>query len=329
MLDIALPRIKCTQSSENYASYDIEPLEAGYGMTLGNALRRVLLSSLPGAAVTSIKIAGVQHEFQDVSNVKEDVTDIVLNIKRLRLRSYSDHPVTMRLDVSGEREVTAADILAPSTVEIVNKDLHVATLDNSNAHLDMDLTVETGKGYVPAESKEGQPIGVIPVDAIFTPVQKVNYAVEHTRVGQMTNYDKIVLQIWTDGTISPDEAVRQAAQVLVRHFSLISDYHAVVTEPEKPPLSSYPIPPQVYDTPIEDLDLSVRAYNCLKRSNITKVGQILSMNEEDLLAVRNFGEKSLQELRERLLIKHLLPNQRPAGGTLTLDPDEDSSDHHL
>lgn len=329
MLDIALPRIKCTQSSENYASYDIEPLEAGYGMTLGNALRRVLLSSLPGAAVTSVKIAGVQHEFQDVSNVKEDVTDIVLNIKRLRLRSYSDHPVTMRLDVSGEREVTAADILAPSTVEIVNKDLHVATLDNPSAHLDMDLTVETGKGYVPAESKEGQPIGVIPVDAIFTPVQKVNYAVEHTRVGQMTNYDKIVLQIWTDGTISPDEAVRQAAQVLVRHFSLISDYHAVVTEPEKPPLSSYPIPPQVYDTPIEDLDLSVRAYNCLKRSNITKVGQILSMNEEDLLAVRNFGEKSLQELRERLLIKHLLPNQRPAGGTLTLDPDEDSSDHHL
>jgi DNA-directed RNA polymerase subunit alpha len=329
VLDIALPRIKCTQSSENYASYDIEPLEAGYGMTLGNALRRVLLSSLPGAAVTSIKITGVQHEFQDVSNVKEDVTDIVLNIKRLRLRSYSEHPVTMRLDVSGEREVTAADILAPSTVEIVNKDLHIATLDNSDAHLDMDLTVETGKGYVPAESKEGQPIGVIPVDAIFTPVQKVNYAVEHTRVGQMTNYDKIVLQIWTDGTITPDEAVRQAAQVLVRHFSLISDYHAVVTEPEKPSLSSYPIPPQVYDTPIEDLDLSVRAYNCLKRSNITKVGQILSMNEEDLLAVRNFGEKSLQELRERLLIKHFLPNQRPAGGTLTLDPDEDSGDHRL
>ncbi len=327
MLDIALPRITCTQSSENYASYDIEPLEAGYGMTLGNALRRVLLSSLPGAAVTSIKIAGVQHEFQDIPNIKEDVTDIVLNVKRLRLRSYSDHPVTMRLDVSGERKVTAADIIAPSTVEIVNKDLHIATLDNGDAHLDMDLTVETGKGYVPAESKEGQPIGVIPVDAIFTPVQKVNYMVEHTRVGQMTNYDKIVLQVWTDGTITPDEAIRQAAQILVRHFTLIADYHAVVTEPEKPPLSSYPIPPQVYETPIEELDLSVRAYNCLKRSNITKVGQILSMNEEDLLAVRNFGEKSLQELRERLIMKHFLPNPRTVGGTATLDADEDSDSH--
>jgi DNA-directed RNA polymerase subunit alpha len=324
VLDIALPRIKCTQSSENYASYDIEPLEAGYGMTLGNALRRVLLSSLPGAAVTSIKIEGVQHEFQDIPHVKEDVTDIVLNIKRLRLRSYADHSVMMRLDVSGEREVTAADILAPSTVEIINKDLHIATLDSSEAHLDMDLVVEAGKGYVPAESKEGQPIGVIPVDAIFTPVQKANYGVEHTRVGQMTNYDKIVLQVWTDGTITPDEAVRQASQILVRHFSLIADYHAIVAELEKPPLSSYPIPPKVYDIPIEELDLSVRAYNCLKRSNITKVGQVLSMNEEDLLAVRNFGEKSLQELRERLMLRNFLPNPRKGGGTLTLDADEDS-----
>jgi DNA-directed RNA polymerase subunit alpha len=295
-------------------------------MTLGNALRRVLLSSLPGAAVTSIKIEGVQHEFQDVPHVKEDVTDVVLNVKRLRLRSFSDHQVMMRLDVSGEREVTAADILAPSTVEIVNKDLHIATLDSPEAHLDMDLIVELGKGYVPAESKEGQPIGMIPVDAIFTPVQKVNYAVEHTRVGQMTNYDKIVLQIWTDGTITPDEAVRQASQILVRHFNMIAEYHAVLAEPDKPPLSSYPIPPQVYDTPIEELDLSVRAYNCLKRSNITKVGQVLSMNEEDLLAVRNFGEKSLQELRERLILKRFLPNPRKMGGTMTLDADEGEED---
>jgi DNA-directed RNA polymerase subunit alpha len=326
VLDIALPRIKSTQASENYASYDIEPLEAGYGMTLGNALRRVLLSSLPGAAITSIKIEGVQHEFQDIARVKEDVTDIVLNVKRLRLRSYSDHAVTMRLDVSGEREVTAADIVAPSTVEIVNKELHIATLDSPDAHLDMDLVVETGKGYVPAESKENQPIGVIPVDAIFTPVQKVNYAVEHTRVGQMTNYDKIVLQVWTDGTISPDEALRQAAQTLVRHFSLIMEFRAVVSEPTNRPISDYPIPPKIYDTPIEDLDLSVRAYNCLKRSNITKVGQILSMNEEDLLAVRNFGEKSLQELRERLLLRGFLPNARQSGMQMLSNADEDSDD---
>ena len=193
MLDIALPRIKNTKTQGNYASYDIEPLEAGYGMTLGSSLRRVLLSSLNGAAVTSIRIEGVQHEFQDIPNVVEDVTDIVLNVKKLRLRSFSDHAVSMRLEVSGEREVTAADILAPSTVEIVNPELHIATLDNEQAHLDMELVVETGRGYVPADSKEDQPIGVIPVDAIYTPVEKVNYTVEHTRVGQMTNYDKIVL----------------------------------------------------------------------------------------------------------------------------------------
>ena len=324
LLEITLPRIKNTKTQGNYASYDIEPLEAGYGMTLGNALRRVLLSSLPGAAVTSVRIEGVQHEFQDIPHVMEDVTDIVLNIKKLRLRSFSDHAVSMRLEVSGERIVTAADILAPSTVEIVNPDLYIATLDNENAHLEMELVVESGKGYVPADSKEDQPIGVIPVDAIYTPVQKVNYAVEHTRVGQMTNYDKIVLDIWTDGTIPPDEALRQSADILVRHFTQLANYRATLAEPEKPPLSSMPIPQKIYDTPIEELDLSVRAYNCLKRSNITKVGQVLSMNEEDLLGVRNFGEKSLQELRERLLARNFLPNPR----TSTIGADMDG-DHEM
>jgi DNA-directed RNA polymerase subunit alpha len=283
-----------------------------------------LLSSLPGAAVTSVRIEGVQHEFQDIPHVMEDVTDIVLNIKKLRLRSFSDHAVSMRLEVSGERTVTAADILAPSTVEIVNPDLYIATLDNENAHLEMELVVESGKGYVPADSKEDQPIGVIPIDAIYTPVQKVNYSVEHTRVGQMTNYDKIVLDVWTDGTIPPDEALRQSADILVRHFTQLANYRATLAEPEKPPLSSMPIPPKIYDTPIEELDLSVRAYNCLKRSNITKVGQVLSMNEEDLLGVRNFGEKSLQELRERLLVRNFLPNPR----TSTIGADMDG-DHEM
>jgi len=292
-------------------------------MTLGNALRRVLLSSLPGAAVTSIRIEGAQHEFQDISNVMEDVTDIVLNVKKLRMRSFSDHPVSMRLEVSGERVVTAADILAPSTVEIVNPDLYIATLDNENAHLEMELVVEMGRGYVPADSKEDQPIGVIPVDAIYTPVQKVNYTVEHTRVGQMTNYDKIVLDIWTDGTITPDEALRQSADILVRHFTQLANYRTALAEPEKPPLSSLPIPPKIYETPIEDLDLSVRAYNCLKRSNITKVGQVLSMNEEDLLGVRNFGEKSLQELRERLLARNFLPNPRTSTVGAEMDGDHE------
>ena len=323
MLNITLPRIKNTKTQGNYASYDIEPLEAGYGMTLGNALRRVLLSSLSGAAVTSIRIEGVQHEFQDIPHVMEDVTDIVLNVKKLRLRSFSDHPVSMRLEVSGEREVTAADIQVPSTVEIVNPDLHIATLDNQNAHLDMELVVETGKGYVPADSKEDQPIGVIPIDAIYTPVQKVNYTVEHTRVGQMTNFDKIILDIWTDGTITPDEALRQSADILVRHFTQLATYRATSIEPEKAPLSSIPIPQKIYDTPIEELDLSVRAYNCLKRSNITKVGQVLSMNEEDLLGVRNFGEKSLQELRERLLLRNFLPNPRTSAVGADMDGDHE------
>jgi DNA-directed RNA polymerase subunit alpha len=324
--EITLPRIKNTKTQGNYASYDIEPLEAGYGMTLGNALRRVLLSSLPGAAVTSIRIDGAQHEFQDIPHVMEDVTDIVLNVKKLRLRSFSDHPVSMRLEVNGERVVTAADIMAPSTVEIVNTDLYIATLDNEDARLEMELVVETGRGYVPADSKEDQPIGVIPIDAIYTPVQKVNYAVEHTRVGQMTNYDKIVLDIWTDGTLLPDEALRQSADILVRHFTQLANYRATLAEPEKPPLSSMPIPQKIYDTPIEELDLSVRAYNCLKRSNITKVGQVLSMNEEDLLGVRNFGEKSLQELRERLLLRNFLPNPRTSAVGADLDGDHEMED---
>ena len=311
---ITLPRIKNTKTLGNYASYDIEPLEAGYGMTLGNALRRVLLSSLPGAAVTSIRIEGVQHEFQDIPNVTEDVTDIV------------DHPVSMHLEVSGEREVTAVDIMAPSTVELVNPELHIATLDNENARLEMELVVETGRGYVPADSKEDQPIGVIPVDAIYTPVQKVNYTVEHTRVGQMTNFDKIVLEVTTDGTVTPDEALRQSADILVQHFSQLANYRAVSIEPEKAPLSSLPIPQKIYDTPIEELDLSVRAYNCLKRSNITKVGQVLSMNEEDLLGVRNFGEKSLQELRERLLARNFLPNPRTSTVGADMDGDHEMED---
>ncbi len=326
MQELILPRIKNTRTQGNYASYDIEPLEAGYGMTLGNALRRVLLSSLPGAAVTSVRIDGVQHEFQDIPNVMEDVTDIVLNVKKLRLRSYSDHAVSMRLEVTGERVVTAADIVAPSTVEIVNPDLYLATLDNENARLEMELVVEAGKGYVPADSKEDQPIGVIPVDAIYTPVQKVNYTVEHTRVGQMTNYDKIVMDIWTDGTIAPDEALRQSSDILVRHFTQLANYRAVLIEPEKPPLSSMPIPQKIYDTPIEELDLSVRAYNCLKRSNITKVGQVLSMNEEDLLGVRNFGEKSLLELRERLLARNFLPNPRTSAVGADIDGDHEMED---
>jgi DNA-directed RNA polymerase subunit alpha len=329
VLELALPRITPIETEGNYASYDIEPLEAGYGRTLGNALRRVLLSSLPGSAITSIKIEGASHEFQDIPNVREDVTDIVLNVKKIRLRSHTDRPVTMRIEVSGERVVTAADIQAPASVDIVTPDVYICSLDNPDARLDMELVVENGKGYVPAESKEGQAIGVIPVDAIFTPVEKVNYVVDNTRVGQMTNYDKIHLEIWTDGSLDPEDALHQAAQVLVQHFQMIADHHEPVSgEVEMPTLpagaTTFAIPQNIYETPIEELDLSVRAFNCLKRSGITKVGQVLTMTQEDLLAVRNFGEKSLNELKDTLIARHFLPDlggARPAMGGSSGDRD--------
>ncbi len=309
-LEMTQPHITTLETAPNFGRFTIEPLDAGYGRTLGNSLRRVLLSSLPGAAVSSIKIQGVNHEFQDIPHVKEDVTEIVLNVKHLRLRCYSDSPVEMHIDVTGEREVTAADIVAPSTVEIVTPDLHIATLDSPDAHLSMVLVAEKGKGYQPIDINEEQPIGQIPIDAIFTPIYKVNYLVENTRVGQMTNYDRIVMEVWSDGTVAPEDALRDAAKILVHHFSLIADYHGdLIEEPEhtSTALSSVPIPPHVYETAIEDLDLSVRAYNCLKRSNITRVGQVLTMTEDDLLAVRNFGEKSLSELRDKLIERNFLP----------------------
>ncbi len=306
MIDITLPRIEALEAGDTYGKFEVQPLEPGYGITLGNALRRVLLASLPGAAVTSIKIDGVYHEFSDIPNVKEDVTELILNTKKVRVKSYSDDPVMLRLDVSGQREVTSADIYCPSDVEIVNPDLHLATLDSKDAHLSMEFTVERGKGYVPSDQKNGLPIGVIPVDAIFTPIQKVVYNTEHTRVGQMINYDRLLLEIWTDGTMTPTEAVQKGADILVNHFTLIRDFNQEPQEAEKPAISAYPVPQKLYDMPIEELDLSTRSYNCLKRSNITKVGQVLAMNEDDLLSVRNFGRKSLDELYDRLRVRGLM-----------------------
>jgi DNA-directed RNA polymerase subunit alpha len=310
--EMSQPHITAIETSPNYGKFTIEPLEAGYGRTLGNSLRRVLLSSLPGAAVTSIKINGVNHEFQDIPHVKEDVTEIVLNVKRLRLRSLSDSPVEMHLEVAGEREVTAQDIDAPGSVEIVNPNLHIATLDSAEARLGLMLRVERGKGYQSVDTAEEQPIGQIPIDAIFTPIYKVRYDVENTRVGQMTNFDRIVMEVWSDGTLAPEDALRQAADILVGHFSLISNYQRdTIDEPvatTNKTLSDYPIPAHIYETPIEDLDLTVRAYNCLKRSNITRVGQVLTMSQDDLLAVRNFGEKSLTELRDKLIERNFIPD---------------------
>lgn len=291
----------------------MEPLEPGFGVTLGNALRRVLLSSLPGAAVTSIKIDGVYHEFSDIQNVREDTTELILNIKQLRLRLHTERPTQLVLQASGTGRVTAADIICPPEVEIVNPELHLLTLDAPDSKLSIEMTVEKGKGYVPSDHREDLPIGVVPVDAVYTPIRKVNFSVEHTRVGQVTDYDRLILEIWTDGTVTPNDALSESAEILVRHLNLLIDLAArPAVRVEKQPLAVSTIPSKVYDTPIEDLDLSVRAYNCLKRAGITKVGQVLEMSEEDLLGVRNFGRKSLEELREKLEQRGFIEGSRLA-----------------
>jgi DNA-directed RNA polymerase subunit alpha len=271
----------------------------------------VLLSSLPGAAVTSIRIENVYHEFSDIPHVKEDTTELLLNVKQLRVRSFTDRPVQMRLETTGAGQVTAADIIAPPDVEIVNPELHLATLDSPDARLNIELTVERGKGYQTGDHRDGLPIGVIPVDAIFTPIRKVNFSVDNTRVGQVTNYERLLLDVWTDGTVTPDDAISQAANILVRHLSLFTELVSKqLGRPEKSAIGAVAIPQRLYEMPIEDLNLSVRAYNCLKRAGITKVGQILEMSEDDLLGVRNFGHKSLDELRERLAAHGLLEHSR-------------------
>jgi len=313
LLDIILPKISSVTSSDNYGRFQIEPLEPGFGVTVGNALRRVLISSLPGAAVTSIRIDEVYHEFSDIPGVKEDTTDLILNLKQLRLRLHSDRPAQIVLRATGPGRVVAADIICPPEVEIVNPELYIATLDSPESNLNIEMTVEKGKGYVPSDHREGMPIGVIPVDAVFTPIRKVNYTLEHTRVGQVTDYDRLILEIWTDGTVSPSDALSQSAEILMRHLTLLTDLAAKPSaRPEKQVTAASTIPSKVYDVPIEDLDLSVRAYNCLKRAGITKVGQILEMTEEDLLGVRNFGHKSLDELIEKLQQRDFLAGSRLA-----------------
>ncbi len=289
----------------NFGEFVVEPLPRGYGHTIGNAMRRVLLSSLPGAAVSSIRIDGVQHEFSSIPDVKEDVTQIVLNIKKLRLRCFADEPVKAHLDAPGPGTVTAGDIRWPDQVEIVNPEQVIATLDNENARLSMELTITRGVGFVEAQSVEGQPIGEIPIDAIYSPVRKVEYHVGAARVGQSVNLDRLTLRVWTDGTITPKEAVLRSAQILIEQFRLFNQLAPGVEEPVEaprlaPPANTLQVPPELAELSVDDLELSNRTLNCLKRNSITKVGQLASMTEEDLLHLRNFGEKSLQELREKL-----------------------------
>lgn len=300
MAEALNPRVEVEQSSQDFGRFHVEPLERGFGLTLGNALRRVLLSSLPGAAVTSIRVDGIYHEFTSIPGVKEDTTELILNLKQLRLKSYSEEPVQLRLQATGPGVVTAADLAYPSDVEIVNPELHIATLDAPEARLEVELTVERGRGYVPADGREPSSLGVIPIDAIFTPVRRVNYSVQNIRVGPRTDLDRLVLEVQTDGTIPPAEALAQAANILMDYFSIFTELQQPARKGEKASLVSGAVPSRVFEMPIEALDLSARTYNCLKRSQITKVGQILQMSEDELLSLRNFGQKSLQELRDKL-----------------------------
>ena len=294
--------IECVEVGQNgcYGKFVVEPLERGFGHTLGNSLRRVLLSSLPGVAVSSAHIEGVQHEFSTVPGVKEDVTQIILNLKSLACTMYTDGPKTVEIDAQGPCEVTAASIKVDDEVEIINPEMHIATL-NEDAHLQMKLTLEKGRGYVSADKNKNpnMPIGVIPMDSIFTPIRKVNYAVEDTRVGQITDYDKLTLEIWTNGTLKPEEAISGAAKILSEHLNLfvsLTDQVIPVSmvQPEDDKKE------KVLEMTIEELDLSVRAYNCLKRAGINSVAELVQRNQEDMMKVRNLGRKSLEEVEQKL-----------------------------
>lgn len=305
------PKVEYAELSDTYGKFVVEPLERGFGVTLGNALRRVLLSSIPGAAVTSVKIEGVLHEFSTIPGVVEDVTQIILNLKELTLKLHTDKPKLLRLETSGKRDVTAAEIQPDAEVEILNPDLHIATLDRRDARLVMELMVERGKGYVPAERhrKSEHVIGVIPIDSIFTPIQKVNYLVEDTRVGQVTDFDRLVLEAWTDGSIRPEEAVQEASRVLIDFFKLFS---GIADEGETHALDRGADGElgRLYAMPIEELDLSVRPYNCLKRANINTVGDLVQRTEEEIVNVKNFGRKSLDEVKEKLATVGLTLRQK-------------------
>ncbi len=305
---VTAPAVREVESSADYGKFEIEPLEPGFGVTLGNSLRRVLLSSLPGAAITSVSIDGVAHEFSAIPHVKEDVTEVLLNVKEINVISHSADPVRITLDTHGPRDVTAGDIDTTSDVEVRNPGQHIATLDGPKSQLRMDLVVERGKGYVPAErnKKEGQPIGVIAIDAIFTPVRKANFWVEKTRVGQETEWDKLIVEVWTDGTLAPVDAVSRAAGLFTQHLDLFVRFGDNLAAPQQRTTRGNDLPSRLSDVPIEDLELSVRALNCLKANDVTTVGQLVAMRQEDLLQLRNFGQKSLDEIKEKLVEREMV-----------------------
>jgi DNA-directed RNA polymerase subunit alpha len=304
MIEIEKPKVEAVEVSKDYryGKFVVEPLERGYGTTLGNSLRRILLSSLPGAAVTSIQIDGVLHEFSTIPGVMEDTTEIILNIKQLSLKIHSDEDKILEIDAEGPGIVKAGDIRADSDVEILNPDLHIATLAE-NAHLRIRMTANRGRGYISADKnkREDQPIGVIPIDSIYTPIERINYQVENTRVGQVTNYDKLTLEIWSNGSLMPDEAVSLGAKILNEHLMLFVALTDEVRDVEIMVEKYGARKEKVMEMTIEELDLSVRSYNCLKRAGINYVHELTQKSEEDMMKVRNLGRKSLEEVQEKLV----------------------------
>ncbi|PDW04182.1 DNA-directed RNA polymerase subunit alpha [Candidatus Viridilinea mediisalina] len=308
MLDIAMPKIEILEADEQYGRFKIEPLDPGYGHTLGNALRRVLLSSIPGAAVSKIKIEGVYDPFAPLEGVREDVTELMLNLKALRVRMSLEAPIMARLSCHGAGPVLAQALDLPAGVELVNPEHYLCTLENDEVRLEVEVTIEQGQGYVPADQRDPLPLGEIPVDAMFTPVPRVHYEVENTRIGQATDFDRLLVEVWTDGSIKPGDALGYAAHVLVQYSQTVADFNRVPFEPDEIATpAGFAIPADVYDTAIEELDLSTRTYNCLKRADIMKVGQVLQMDEKALLSVRNLGQKSMEEIRDRLVERGYIP----------------------
>ncbi len=300
MSHLVIPSIECVESSDNFGRFRAEPLEKGVGITLGNTMRRVLLGCLPGAAVTQVKIEGIQHEFSTIPHVKEDVTELLLNVKKLRLKSLSGRPGKLALEVAREGRVCAADIQPSIDFEIANPELYLVTLDSSEARLHIEFDVELGTGYKQAESGENLPLGTIPLDALFTPIRKVNFTVEPIHIGRETSHERLSLEVWTDGTISPVDAISRSANILIEQLSPFVDYARVSQIEGGEERIRLSIPEEQYNMPVEQLDLTVRTMNCLRRAGITTVGEIISKGEKELLKLRNFGQKSKQEIEEHL-----------------------------
>lgn len=333
-MDMVTPRIEILEDTDNYGKFVIEPLERGFGTTIGNALRRVMLSSIPGAAITSIKVDGVLHEFSTIPGVKEDTTELILNLREINVmmtpNGGSKAEARIEIDVHGPGDVTGADIKCPPEVSVVNPEVYIATLNDETAHLRMEMTVDIGRGYVRPDKQERvkQSIGVIPVGALFTPVRRVSYQVEPTRVGHKTDYDRLILEVWSNGTMRPSDAISDAAKLLDRHLKLFFDF----SESPRSSLVDFDTEgtltgPQPPDARIEELDFSVRTYNCLKKANILTIGELVQYSETDLMNIRNFGKKSLTEVRDKLAMLGLgLRKSKDGGPTILPDTDDDEVD---